>query len=418
MRTGFFSILFISLSVALSAQTTSLFDLYEIPTYSYNRLSLSGQDFFGYNKSINLDQHTSNESALAHFILNDKYVNQSLMSTNSITSYLIYDYYKSETEWPEYNSWAEGSQVDIQIQSFNNWYINNPKGLFVFTNPGIYYLYDFRKEYNRNSMGVQAGAGYGRITGMRSIVQAYIIADELELSLSNDIMVKMAGLIDKYYDGFYYARYRDDENIEFYKDIAKLTGRPDDAFHVQQILTSGLYKTTERFKGYEFKLGTNVWYMNAPEYYYAFLFPDNSVSTDIFVSAEIAMPVSFTTQVNASLTYTKNTDKKLFRVPSLSASAGISFMHNYNWKTELAASYQRIFPDEEAWQNEERLDDRDMIELRLRSEAAIINTLSIYAELAYNNSDFSNDSIFNGLNYSALKNERTNFRLGFNYYIL
>jgi hypothetical protein len=414
MRTGYITLIFLFVTINLSAQSASLFDAYEIPTYSFYNMRISGQDFLSYIKNNYLDKGTSDESTVMQFNMSGNYYKQSPMTSSKISFSSYFDYSNNYSEnvfgGQKYNSRTEYSFLNFNIGAANNFYLQNEKGFFVFIDPSYSLDYDFRAKNNRGSLNLPFGVGYGRIVGVKSMAQAYIIADELGVSLNNEQLNKIAHIIDKDNDGFYFASYRDSSGIQFYKDVTEITGTPGEMIKLAQILGSGLYKVTERFKGWECKLGSSIYYLHNNYW-------DNSAAVDLIASAGYALPIDFKTQFTTSLNYSYNLDNRPMRMPVISASAELSFMHNYNWRTILSADFIQVYPDDDAWQGNDKKDHRNKIDLEAKTEFALINSFLVYGSLEYKNVNYS-ANFGNTIVAPLLRSESIMFHLGFSYYLL
>ena len=236
------------------------------------------------------------------------------------------------------------------------------------------------------------------------MVQSYVISKELGAHLTDELLLKLAELIEKHDNGFYQAEFRDDSEIQFYKEIAEITRKPEQALKIQQIIDSPIYKTSERFVGWQVKLGINNIYAVGEVFG---VFRADEYTADLFTSFEYALPLAFDKQIVASLNYTKNLQDGLSRNPVLGISARFSFDHNYTWASSLAASYTRAMPDEG--------DNLSNWQVSLKTDYLLLNSFSVFGLLSYENREF--DHVDNFLSTPMAKRNITEFHLGFNYYL-
>jgi|GEM_PF-1600812 len=420
MRTGYITLLLLLFTINLSAQSNSLFDLYTIPTYSSNNLRFYGQDFINYLKQNNLQTGYSDSHIRVDLGMDGNYIKQSPGIVSKITGsykyYYNYENYITNYKLEKDTNISESSYGILVLNSSNSWYLNNDKGFFIFADPGISFSYDFRYEKSINNYAVGTGAGYGRVVGVRNIVQAYIIADELGISINDDELNKIAHIIDMDNDGYYYSNYRDSSGIKFYQDIAEITGTPGQTMKIYQILSSGLYKTTERYKGWEIRFGPRFYYEN--KLARSLLSSDDySLPVDLVVSARYALPVDFRTQFTASVSYSLNLDNNELRAPEISASVELSFLHSYHWRTVLSANYSHIPEVEDQWNGFYGTGDRSSVNLNANSEFVLLNALSLYIRLSYVKRDYMHYDTDPFIHVSQ-NVETTEFHLGLNFYIL
>ena len=217
---------------------------------------------------------------------------QSLTTTSNIYGLMTYDFNQSNNITQGLNHITKNSVVQFLLSAYNSWYVlNNYRGLFLYADPAFNYNYNFEQKVNTHLIELSLGVGYGRIIGVKNVVQAYIIAKEIGADLSDDILLKIATTIEKYNNGFYYAKFRDDADIEFYKDIAALTNKPEKALKIEQILSSSLYKTSERFVGWQIKGGVNFTYLDQQNLQNQFGITQYSTAADLIASIAYALPI-------------------------------------------------------------------------------------------------------------------------------
>lgn len=411
MKKHFLFLLCVFLPVLTFGQSTSLFDSYKIQTFSYHTLQLSGQDFLSYLRNKVDDNNQDNENLRIGFSLSSLALKQSPKYSGSINTYLNYNYAldkRIETHWTGVKSQNvevrnENSISSFSARSFNNFYFKNERGIFVYSDIGCGYYYQTPAKEGYHNLEVNGGVGYGRIVQVRSLVQAYVICKEIGADLSDAALLKIAEVIEKNDNG-YYNKFRDNSEIEFYKDIDSLTQKPEQSMKIRQILTSSVYKTSERMSGWKVKLGAEV-----------FTGGGDSKSTDlagIAVGAEYALPIDFNKQLYASASYIKNLDDGVARAPRFEFTGRFSIDHSFTWSSALSINYSAIFPKEGV--------ERSDIALSLTSGFALLNSLWIYGSIAYEKYKFVDyqGNMETAIYYDTSTSERTEIHFGFRCYIL
>ncbi len=401
-------------------QSSKLFDAYKIPTFSYYTLQVSGQDFLSYNVDKYDDSNQDFERLAIQAGLFGQYVRQSPMYSGFADADIDYYYRIDKTKRVDYSSSVYGkiievkderAQADLTVRSFNDFYLIDEKGGFAFGNFTGRYNY-----YNPGKTGISfielsAGAGYGRIVGLRSVVQAYILGKELEANLSDEDIQKLSEIIEKKDNG-YYRKFRDDSEIEFYKDITAVTKKTEYITKAQQVFNSAIYKTAERMNGWRIRAGINYFDVGGDNYLYTNV--DNL--TDFQVKAEYAVPVGFNMQVYFSGAYAHNLEKGIYRTPKANFSCRFSIDHSYTWSSTINFACLSVFPEKE--------DEKINLKASLTSSLVVLNSLSLYGTLSYEKYKFYDNTIWMQnfwLNPSfspSDKTEKTEIHFGLRYYIL
>ncbi len=401
-------LLFIIIPVLSYAQSTSLFDTYGIRTYSTYDLYATGQDLFSFNKSNNLDEGSSSTTIHSFFSLSGRYFSQSKQSTHqlSVMGLVLYNYNKNQ--YP--NGFGTSETINEQtmggfsIVSKNNYYLTDEKGFFAFVDPMFELLYYFRDDRNNNFESIPLGIGYGRIINVKSVVQATIINDELDANLTDEDLMQLAEIIEKYDNSYYDMKFKDNAEIEFFKDIASITKKPDQTSKIDQIINSSVYKTSQRQTGYEFKCGASFSFFDKNR------IADYNNATDVFASINYALPIDFNKQFLASVLYVKNMKDQYFRAPKFTARLQFLVDHTYLWSSSLSAEYSSISPKDEI--------PMENYTFEARTSYSILNSLNVYLSFAYNKTQFDdNFTEYDSFVYPAQKIEEFSTHLGFNYYI-
>ena len=399
------SLLFVALCpILLFGQSLSLLYSYEIPTYSYESMLLNSQDFLDYSKTSYSDSDREDRLFNVNLGFEENYIKQSPKRTTKATGIVSLNYF-SEKNTNRFGKTTDNQFVGLLVGTSNtDWYFKNERGVFFHSGLGLFDLYNFTDNLHVQLYTLPIGLGYGRIIGVRNVVQSYVISKELGAHLTDELLLKLAELIEKHDNGFYQAEFRDDSEIQFYKEIAEITRKPEQALKIQQIIDSPIYKTSERFVGWQVKLGINNIYAVGEVFG---VFRADEYTADLFTSFEYALPLAFDKQIVASLNYTKNLQDGLSRNPVLGISARFSFDHNYTWASSLAASYTRAMPDEG--------DNLSNWQVSLKTDYLLLNSFSVFGLLSYENREF--DHVDNFLSTPMAKRNITEFHLGFNYYL-
>lgn len=401
-------------------QNASMFDLYKIPKISLHTLDLSGDNLLQLHNTSYSDDGSENNQFFANLNLYHSLFLQSPMSVNKIKTDISFYYNKIKNSYRfSPSELREIIQGSVRIKSYNSWYLNNEKGIFLFADPGLYIL-DNKNTLNKNeskqsSISTSLGIGYGRITNVRTVVQAYIIADELGCNLSDEKLLKLAEIIERKTSGEYNALYKDDEDIHFYKDLSSITGKPENESKIRQILNSSLYQTSMRETGWQTKLGMRYTYYEQNNFWADILMPytRNTIvkGTDLFSSFTYSLPVGFNKQFSASAEYSLNLNDDWGRMPKLLLSAFFSIDHNYLWSSKISAFYNTAFLKEGG--------DLNNYGVSLGSNLVLLNKLSTHATIQYSNNQFSSDSLpdWNPVIASAWMQKDFSISVGLNYRI-
>ena len=374
-------ILVLMLLPALSyGQFNRLIDSYTIPTFSYTKLSLSGQDLFNYSKQTDLDSKNSYENTNASFSFSQSTYLQNPMATNIISSSLNYNYGLQKYILSDFGgagliSLNKSSYCNFSATMTNNWYVGNYKGFFIYTNPSISYYYDFTNSYAQSSVSAAVGIGYGRVIALKTLLQACIITDEIKANLSDEDYQKLSDLITKYSNGFYGATYRNDSEIQFCKDISEITKKPEATMKIEQIINTSLYKTSARYSGLQGKLGLNFGYAfnkNNEDFE-----PNDKLLTDVTAEVDYGIPFNYDKQLQFSALCYKNVDDNDFRMPVALINASFTIDHNYHWTTTLSAGFNYFFPKNNS--------DFYNLYLSAKTDFLFLNSFSFYVSVGYSN---------------------------------
>jgi hypothetical protein len=418
IRNALFLVLLFTCS--LYAQNSSLFNLYKIPEISYQTLGFGGNNLLNLYNTNNSYNGSKNNSLTVNFGLVHNVLLQSPMCNNSILTQASFGYEKRTESYDLYQSQIrEIIQGTISINAFNSWYIGNEKGVFAFFDPYVY-IEDYRNTLSKldskqSLYSTDFGIGYGRIVNVRTVVQAYIIADELKCSLTDDKILQLADIIEKRESGAYYAKYKDDDEIYFYKDIAAITEKPGSTPKIMQILYSGIYQSTMRETGWQAKLGIRYAhdeynYFNPAQIGYSTY---NSIvkGTDLFTSIGYSLPIGFNKQFKANAGYSLNLNDELNRAPILSLSGSFSIDHSYLWSSQISAFYGVAFAKNHS--------DINNYSISLQSNYNILNKLTVNSRIEYSNNQFTNSaqSRYSPRSSARMDQDALSITIGLNYII-
>ena len=415
MRAKF--LILLVLPVLVFGQVKDLIDIYGIPSYSYHTMNIFGQDFLNYQQTNYLKRKSSVKDFTIDIGLEELVRIQTPTKTKTIygltefnhygsyNRYMQYDYrerkYKSKTKSDNY------SQLLLYINSSNSWYPFNEKGFSYNIDGVISELWSFDNGAHYTVGSIPLSIGYGRIIGVKNVVQSSIISDEIKADLSNEQLLELSEVIEKYNEGVYYSTYRDSAKIKFYDDIEKITNRPGNTIKIQEILDSPIYKTAERFKGWNTRLGFNMLYLSE-EYYKATYFGSNiSFVSDMFVSIDYYLPISSDKQFGISSIYSKNLDDELGHNPFFRISSSFSIEHNYHWTTQVSFNNSKSFPKNGK--------SKVNTYINAKTDYILYNALSIYASFDYGKIEF--EEYLNNFSYNLNGQENIQIHLGFNYYL-
>jgi hypothetical protein len=338
------------------AQDASVFQQYKMPTFEYKYLDVYGTDFLHY-----ISKDAAGDSRMyMNFGGNFLYRNQSPMMT----------YYLNDNL--NYKSDSKGSSTGDATSTMKNtlgfgakkWIMDDkPKGLYGFADGSL--TYSKTTDIDATKMlPLNIGAGYGRVTEERTVAQAIVILNELGADASNENILKLADIIAKNAGGYYERMYKDDAAIMFYKDVAGVTGKAEDALKVQRIISGGIYlKNTTRANGWLAEAG----------YSHPDLLADSSNSGGIKIGGEYAKPMDLDKQFRAWAWYSKD----LNTAPTNKFTLGASFSidHNYLWTSNAKLDFTNFMPDVgDGWSD---------WSLKCRSDYFILNQMSAYGELSF-----------------------------------
>ena len=125
----------------------------------------------------------------------------------------------------------------------------------------------------------------------------------------------------------YKTNYRNTWEEIFYQEIAYMIGMPEQGLEVRRILTSGIYVTFSRSRGWEVKIG----YKNS------FFRREEQPKGYITMLAEYVLPWGLNKQINLRSRCDRNLDDDSY---SIDVDASFVIEHNYTW-----ASYISLFAD-------------------------------------------------------------------------
>jgi len=361
------------------AQDVSVYDNYKIPTFESKTLYVQGQDFLNYKSQ------GSNNRMLMNLGGNLDWRNQSPMMTYYVKDNL------------SYTSDSKGSPSGDATSTMANhlwfggkkWMMDDAKGVFAFVDGDLQYSKTTDFDATK-SLPLTLGAGYGRVTEAKPVAQAIVILKELGADASNDNVLKLADVIAKWNAGYYIAMYKDDAAIEYYKAIAGVTGKGEDAIKVGRILVGAPYQIADRWVGWWGQIG----YSND-------VMADPSTSGNIKLGGQYAMPMDLDKQFYAWAWY--NMDLNDNPINNFNLGASYSIDHSYLWSSIAKFDFTSYMPD--------KGDGVSDWSLSIESDYWVINQLSAYGKLSMMKDEFHHIGAANA------KDATTEFKLGARYYI-
>jgi len=430
-------------------QSSSLLKSYKIPTYSYHSIKINSSDFLDFSRINRLGSRQSDELFNMNLNFEEFMMTQSPQKTSIVEGVLSLNYL-SESQIQRYKTWnyntnkydskekkiTEDLFTELLVfTSATDRYFADEKGLFYHLGLNLINIFSNKAENPYTSRYVDnrtlitynnfpVALGFGRVIGVKNVVQAYIISDELGLSLKDDSLFKLAEIIEKYDNGFYRAKFRDDSEIQFFSDVAEVIGQEGNSPKIDQILNSPIYKTSTRYIGWDFRFGINNIFTSVQNFTTSYSDNEYEYISDLFASIDYTLPIGFDKQVIASVNYSKNlqTDDPR-RTPKLGISSCFKIDHSYKWSSSLSANYNKAFFEDS--DNHNRANTR----ISLKTDYLLLNRFSIFAIFDYNKESFfeiagidANNIMNNSfwLPYSVpygQKMEYIDFHVGLNLYL-
>ena len=208
-------------------------------TYSYHSILLNSQDFLSYLTIKHHGLDSKNQYFRFNLGLEDYYIKQSPKRTTTTSGTVSLRYFSKEIVISSGHEYTNSEFIGIlSTKSNTNRYFEDKKGIFLNFGFSLFHLYHSTDKSKNNAYIIPVGLGYGRIVGVRNVVQAYVISKETGAELSTEKLLELAVLIEKHNNGFYRAEFRDDSDIHLYKDILELIGSPEIALKIKQIIAS------------------------------------------------------------------------------------------------------------------------------------------------------------------------------------
>lgn len=437
---AFFSFL---IPVLCFSQSSSLLKTYKIPTYSYHSICINSPSLLDFSRINYLGDRGSDELFNMNLNFVESYMAQSPKKTSMGKGILSFNYASETHRYHQgYNFNTNGLEEQKTTNDHFTYtgvftgqtdrYFADEKGLFFNLGLNLFQIFLDKPDIFLTFNNAPIGLGYGRVIGVKNVVQAYIISDELGLSLNDDSLLKLAEIIEKYKNGFYLSKFRDDSEIHFYNDIAEIIGEEGHEAKIDQILNSPIYKTSTRYIGWDFRFGFNNTYVTED---YLDLISSSKYVLDFFASIKYALPIDLNKQFIASAKYSYNlTNDDPNRTPKLGLSSSFTIDHNYKWSSSLSANYRMAF-----FEGFEGYDKLANTRISLKSDYLLSNRFSIFASLSYKKEgfldnvfpdnedvDIEEDNIDNTMINSLLspysfpndqKMEYIDFRIGLNVYV-
>ncbi|MBM4167320.1 MAG: hypothetical protein FJ218_10445 [Ignavibacteria bacterium] len=307
--------------------------------------------------------------------------------------------------------------------------MDDPRGVFAFGNDTLKYSKTTDSAAVK-SLQFTLGAGYGRVTEERAVAQAIVVLKELGADASNENILKLAEIIRKNSDGYYLKTFKDDASIEYYKDIAAITGKAEDAIKVGRILGGGIYQTSTRWNGWWVMASFSDTILTTSSFSKIIKTSHDTTWIDhkwkpkgsIGFGGEYAMPMDLDKQFKINASYNMDLNKKDTIVTTSKDTAGISsndtikvfptnsikfgalftIDHNYLWTSKVQFDFTNFMPAEgDGWSD---------WSLSAESNYFVLNQMSVYGLVKFS----SNNSELESHKDAKM---RTDFKVGARYYI-
>ena len=185
-----------------------------------------------------------------------------------------------------------------------------------------------------------------------------------------------------------------------------------------------MYKTSERFVGWQIKGGINFTYLDVQNLQNQFNITEYSTAVDLIVSADYALPINFDKQLIAGLSYSNSLNDEVYRLSKLKAAAQFAIDHSYNWASTFYANYSVAFMNDKTFlggypRQRVKMNLGNLI-IGARTDFVLLDSFSFYASLEYKNLEFLEipSLQWSPITERAYKEESIMFHLGFNIYIL
>ena len=410
-----FSVLWICLIVLSSntfSQSTSIFEQYRIPTFSFKTLSVSGQDFLNYQSTGSENNHF--QMSLGAWFLWEK---QDPMLTINVFDAPSFDYHKAKVNGVDRDAVTHFD--NLLGLNYQNYFTDDYKGLFGYTD--ALFIFQSRSDSLQRNNGewattntglpLEVGLGYGRVVGVRNVAQALAISSELNLDLSDAQTLQLAQVIEKNDNGFYYFEYKDDADIEFYKDINRVIGKEANPFKIQQILFSSVYRISEKYVGWEARVGYSNVFLDEGTFMIAG--EDYSSKGSVAASFRYAKPIDFNQQFYGSLEYLMSLEDKDKMNPANTIALNLSYSydHSYKWASSVNLMYEMYSFDQPVAGE----DSYTSYGINARTDYYILNKLGVYGSLSYELMEadrFGNVVIPTGIEDATIR-----FTVGFRYWV-
>jgi hypothetical protein len=366
MKKLFVIIILIILLIPLQsiALDSSIWYKFPIPEYSYSQAYITMPDFL--NWEIHGDD---NEIYLKGGMVHDYFLQRAdiKMSNNGEVNvqWQKYEYHKSDSVYKKEDyltSYYNELTVVKYFDLFNIW---SDADLQVYSRKGFECQTD---------LDIEVGGGIGRIVSCTPVLRSIRLMEEMDIVVDENLVFQVADFYAK--KSTFSKEYPDTWEEEFYQEIAEMIGHPDQVMKVRRILTSSIYETVSRSRGWEVKLG----YGNN-----FFTGVDPHPKGHGILKAEYRLPWGLTKQLALQAQYDRNLDDDS---SELGVSASFEIEHSYTWMSYIEVTADKIFNSSE--------DDEDMnYYFVIGTEKNIFNRLVSDLSLEYRKISDSEDPYFN-----------------------
>ena len=312
-------ILIILTSINCLALDSSIWYKFSIPEYSYSQAYIDVPNILQWQIHGN-----DNEIYLRSGISYDYFLQRDdFKISNNGEVRVVWNKYEHHTNDNVYK------KDDYKISYYNEFNAIKYFDFFNIWSDGILEMCS-RKGYEcQSDLELEVGGGLGRIVNCTPVVRAVRLMKEMGIEEDENLVFQVADFYAK--KSTFSKKYPNTWEEEFYQRIAKMIGLPDQVLKVKRILSSSIYKTVSRSRGWEVKLGYG-----------------NNFFTGIdphpkgygVLKAEYRLPWGLTKQVTFQSELARNFDHDSSK---LGIGASFEVEHNYTWASYLEITADKTF---------------------------------------------------------------------------
>ena len=355
------TILIILSTIHCVAIDSSIWYKFPIPEYSYSQAYIYVPDLFRWE--IRGDDSIINLKAGGYY----NYFIQRSDFDVWCNSAIRGEWYKSENG--SSNQSYERKEISYQSNFGATRYFNK----FNIWSEGNFII-NARNEYKcRTELDIEIGGGLGRIVSCTPVAKAVRLIKELNIKADENLILNIADTIAK--RSTYQIKCKDTWEEIFYQKIADMLCLPDQGLKIRRILSSSIYETVSRSRGWEVKLG----YGNN-----FFTGIDPHPKGYILFNAEYRLPWGLNKQINLKSEYSRSLDDDS---SVLEFEAVLRIEHNYTWASFIEIELDKTF-------NSPEINDDTNYSIWIGTEKNIFNRLVSRLIVSYTKSYYYNDPIF------------------------